>query len=160
MKPIRVAVFDEDPLARERILRLLRSEENVEIVGRQACSDDAASFVRETRPNIIFLNIHTPPVGRCSIRDALESPDDLAIIYVTTYDRAMVRILDWYDMNYLLKPFDAERFRRAFQRARAGIQERNKSRATRQERHPWRFAPRTGIDWNNAFASPKIFSLL
>lgn len=160
MKPIRVAVFDEDRLARERILRLLRDEDDIQIVGWQACSDDAAACVRETRPNLIFLNIHTPPVGRCSIREAVESPDELAIIYVTTYDRSMVRILDWYDMNYLLKPFDAERFRRALQRAKAGIQGRKKDYTRRDSRHPWRSTLRSGTDWNNALASPQIFSLL
>jgi two-component system LytT family response regulator len=160
MKAIRGAVFDEDPLARERILRLLRSEEDVEIVGQGACCDDAAALARETRPNVVFLNIHTPPVGRCDIRDALGSPTDLAMVYVTTYERSMVRVLDWYDMNYLLKPFDVERFRGALRCARASLQAREKHHVRSVERHLWRSAPRTRTDWNDAFGFSPIFSSL
>jgi two-component system, LytTR family, response regulator len=117
---IRVLVVDDEPLARERVLRFLASDDGVEVVG--ACPDgfSAVEAVLATRPDLLFLDVQMPG------KDGFEVLDEVgalvrAVIFLTAYDRYAVRAFDACAVDYLLKPFDEERFARAIARAKAAL---------------------------------------
>jgi len=120
-KPLRVLIADDERLARQRLEDLLRYEDNVEIVGRTDNGLATIAAVRELEPDIVFLDIQMP--GKTGLEVVREiGPDDMPpVIFTTAYDHA-VTAFDLAAIDYLIKPFDDERFEKAFRRARKMIE--------------------------------------
>src|SRR6185503_17716821 len=117
-KPIRILLVDDEPLARQRVEDLLRAEEGVEIVASVDNGAAAVDAVRTLHPDLVFLDVQMPgKTGLDVVRDigADEMP---ATIFVTAYDRYALQAFDLAAVDYLVKPFDDERFEQAFRRAR------------------------------------------
>jgi two-component system LytT family response regulator len=118
---IRVLVTDDEPIARRRIRRFLRSENNVDVIGECSNGREAIEAIREHNPDLVFLDVQMPDVDGFGVVSAL-GPDQMpAVIFVTAYDEYALKAFEVHAMDYLLKPFDAERFKTAFQRAREHI---------------------------------------
>ncbi|HXN76724.1 MAG TPA: LytTR family DNA-binding domain-containing protein [Gemmatimonadaceae bacterium] len=115
-KPLRVLIADDERLARQRLEDLLRHEDNVEIVGRTENGLATIAAVRELEPDIVFLDIQMP--GKTGLEVIREiGPEDMPpVIFTTAYDHA-VAAFDLAAIDYLIKPFDDERFEKAFRRA-------------------------------------------
>ena len=120
-KPLRVLIADDERLARQRLEDLLRYEDNVEIVGRTDNGLATIAAIRELEPDIVFLDIQMP--GKTGLEVVREvGPDDMPpVIFTTAYDHA-VAAFDLAAIDYLIKPFDDERFEKAFRRARKTIE--------------------------------------
>jgi two-component system LytT family response regulator len=120
-KPLRVLIADDERLARQRLEDLLRYENNVEIVGRTDNGLATIAAIRELEPDIVFLDIQMP--GKTGLEVVREiGPDDMPpVIFTTAYDHA-VAAFDLAAIDYLIKPFDDERFEKAFRRARKMIE--------------------------------------
>jgi two-component system LytT family response regulator len=120
-KPLRVLIADDERLARQRLEDLLRYEDNVEIVGQIDSGVATISAIRELEPDIVFLDIQMP--GKTGLEVVREiGPDDMPpVIFTTAYDHA-VAAFDLAAIDYLIKPFDDERFEKAFRRARKMIE--------------------------------------
>jgi two-component system, LytTR family, response regulator len=120
-KPLRVLIADDERLARQRLEDLLRHEDNVEIVGRTDNGLATIAAVRELEPDIVFLDIQMP--GKTGLEVIREiGPEDMPpVIFTTAYDHA-VAAFDLAAIDYLIKPFDDERFEKAFRRARKMIE--------------------------------------
>jgi two-component system LytT family response regulator len=120
--PLRVLIVDDEPLARQRLEDLLRAEEGVEIVGTLDNGTDAVESVRSLHPDIVFLDVQMP--GKTGIDVVREiGPDAMPLtIFVTAYDRYALQAFDLAAVDYLVKPFDDERFEQAFQRARRYVE--------------------------------------
>jgi two-component system LytT family response regulator len=118
---IRVLIVDDEPLARERIRDLLISDPQVEIVGE--CSDgrEALAAVNQLSPDLLLLDIEMPEQDGFSLLESIAPEQMPAVIFVTAYDQYAVRAFDVYALDYLLKPFDRERFERALERAKAQV---------------------------------------
>jgi two-component system LytT family response regulator len=116
--PIRVLIVDDEPLARQRIEDLLRAEEGVDIVGMVDNGNAAIDAVRSLQPDLVFLDVQMPgKTGLDVVREI--GPDDMPpTIFVTAYDRYALQAFDVAAVDYLVKPFDDERFEQAFRRAR------------------------------------------
>ena len=116
--PIRVLIVDDEPLARQRVEDLLRLEEGVDIVGMVDNGNAAVEAVRSLHPDLVFLDVQMPgKTGLDVVREI--GPDDMpATIFVTAYDRYALQAFDVAAVDYLVKPFDDERFEQAFRRAR------------------------------------------
>jgi len=116
--PIRVLVVDDELLARERITDLLAHEPDVEIVGTADNGNTAVEAIRAKRPDLVFLDVQMPgKTGLDVVRDV--GPDAMpATIFVTAFDQYALRAFDLAALDYLVKPFDDERFEQAFRRAR------------------------------------------
>ena len=125
MTPIRVVVVDDEPLARRRILRLLRdqSRDEVDVVAVCATGMQAVEAIRETRPDLVFLDVQMPEVDGFGVLERLGEQIP-AVIFVTAWDQYALRAFEVHALDYLLKPFDADRFRRAFERGRSQLQRR------------------------------------
>jgi two-component system, LytTR family, response regulator len=118
---IRVLIVDDEPLARERIRDLLTSDPQIEIVGE--CSDgrEAVAAVAELSPDLLLLDIEMPEQDGFSVLQSIPPEQMPAVIFVTAYDQYAVRAFEVYALDYLLKPFDRERFERALERAKAQV---------------------------------------
>ena len=116
--PIRVVVVDDELLARERITDLLAHEPGVEIVGTADNGNAAVDAIRAKRPDLVFLDVQMPgKTGLDVVREI--GPDAMpATIFVTAFDQYALRAFDLAALDYLVKPFDDERFEQAFRRAR------------------------------------------
>jgi two-component system, LytTR family, response regulator len=121
-EPLRVIVIDDEPLARDSIRTLLADDAEVRVVG-EGTGIDAAALIARTRPDLMFLDIQMPEVDGFALLDQVGADTVPAVIFVTAYDRYAVRAFEVHALDYLLKPFDDERFaealRRAKERARA-----------------------------------------
>jgi len=121
VKPLRVLVADDERLARQRLEDLLGGEDNVEIVGRTDNGLTTVAAIRELRPDLVFLDIQMP--GKTGLEVVREIGADAMppVIFTTAYDHA-VTAFDLAAIDYLIKPFDDERFEKAFRRARKMIE--------------------------------------
>jgi two-component system LytT family response regulator len=119
---LRAIVVDDEPLARARLGRLLAGQ--VRVVAE--CGDGKSAIVatRVHQPDLLFLDVQMPELDGFGVLAAL-GPDAVpAIVFVTAYDRYAVRAFDTHAVDYLLKPFDADRLERAVARARGRAQAR------------------------------------
>ena len=117
MKPLRVLIADDERLARQRLEDLLAQQSNVEIVGTADNGPALIEAIAELKPDLVFLDIQMPgKTGLDVVREI--GPDKMpATIFTTAYDHA-VAAFDLAAIDYLVKPFDDERFEKALQRAR------------------------------------------
>ena len=120
--PIRVLIVDDEPLARQRLEDLLRNEQGVEIVASLDNGSAAVDAVRSLHPDIVFLDVQMPgKTGLDVVREI--GPDAMPLtIFVTAYDRYALQAFDLAAVDYLVKPFDDERFEQAFHRARRYVE--------------------------------------
>lgn len=115
---LRVLVVDDEPLGRERVIDLLRHEANVEIVGEASDGAAAVEAIRTLKPNVVFLDVQMPKMNGLEVVRAI-GPDHMpSTVFVTAYDKHALAAFDLAAVDYLVKPFDDERFEQAFRRAR------------------------------------------
>jgi two-component system LytT family response regulator len=117
---IRVLLVDDESLAREMLREMLQDDPQVTIVGESCNGHEALEAIRTHSPDLIFLDVQMPELGGFEVLEALgkEIP---RVIFVTAYDQYAVRAFEVHALDYLLKPFDQERFDISWQRARAQI---------------------------------------
>ena len=115
---IRVLIVDDEPLARERIRDLLASANDVEIVGECENGKEAVDLIREKKPDLLFLDVQMPHLDGFGVVEEIGAEEMPTTIFVTAYDRHALRAFEVHALDYLLKPFDAERFGKALERAR------------------------------------------
>ncbi len=121
-RPIRVLIVDDEPPARKRIAKLLREQDGFEAVGECANGKEALAAIRSEEPDLVLLDVQMPELSGLDLLEALD-PDALpAVIFVTAYDQHALRAFELHAVDYLLKPFDDERFEIALQRAKARIE--------------------------------------
>jgi two-component system LytT family response regulator len=106
---IRCVLVDDEPLARDRLRRLLEeSRFPVEIVGESDGGDEAVTMIAELRPDVVFLDVQMPQLDGFEIVELLPTPRP-RIVFITAYDRYAVRAFDVDALDYLTKPVRAER---------------------------------------------------
>lgn len=116
---IRALIADDEPLARARVERLLSTEEGVEIVAQCGSGTETVSAVREHRPDVLFLDVQMPGGDGFSVLRELDAADTpRAVVFITAFDRHALRAFEAHAVDYLLKPFDPDRFAQAFARVR------------------------------------------
>jgi len=120
MSKLRTLIVDDEPLARERVRRLLDGDADVEIVGECRDGFTAVERIAALAPDLIFLDVMMPGKDGFAVLDELRGPPP-AVIFLTAYDRYAVRAFDACALDYLLKPFDEERFARALDRAKRAL---------------------------------------
>ena len=121
MNSIRTLIVDDEPLARERIKRFIASERDLELVGECAEGRAAVAAIRTLKPDLVFLDIQIPELDGFGVLKAIGVAEMPAVIFVTAYDRYALQAFDVNALDYLLKPYNRERFRKAVERARAQL---------------------------------------
>lgn len=120
---IRVLIVDDEPLARRRIRKLLTGVSGVKIVGECQNGEEAVSTIRDQSPDLVFLDVQMPGMDGFAVLRALGPGKWPAVVFVTAYDQYAVRAFEVNALDYLLKPFDKDRFELTLTRARKQIQE-------------------------------------
>jgi two-component system LytT family response regulator len=120
---LRVLVVDDEPLVREGIRGFLEREADVRILGEARDGDEAVERIRDLRPDLVLLDVQMPGMDGLAVVAALEPEERPAIVFVTAHSEYAIRAFDLHAVDYLLKPFDAERFATALRRARARMVE-------------------------------------
>jgi two-component system, LytTR family, response regulator len=122
---IRTLVVDDEPVARARVLSLLRDEADIEVVGECSTGPQAVSVIEATAPDLVFLDVQMPQMDGFALARTLG--DDMpAVVFVTAYDEYALAAFEIHALDYLLKPFSAERFRSALGHAREQVSQRRK----------------------------------
>jgi len=121
-RPVRILIVDDEPLARQRVEDLLRAEDGVEIVASVDNGTAAVEAVRSLQPDLVFLDVQMPGKTGLDVVREVGADDMPATIFVTAYDRYALQAFDLAAVDYLVKPFDDERFEQAFRRARRHVE--------------------------------------
>ncbi|HEX6536433.1 MAG TPA: LytTR family DNA-binding domain-containing protein [Gemmatimonadaceae bacterium] len=117
--PLRVLLVDDEPLVRRGLGAFLASERDVTVVGEARDGNEAVERIRSLRPDIVFLDVQMPERDGFGVLAELAPEERPSVVFVTAYDAYAVRAFDVHAVDYLVKPFDEERFRIALERVRA-----------------------------------------
>jgi two-component system LytT family response regulator len=127
---IRTIIVDDEELARERLRSLLEKEPHVEIIGEAGDGKSAVDLIDRLKPDLLFLDVQMPELTGFEVLAALEEPPN--VIFCTAHDKFALKAFDVHAVDYLLKPFDRERFQTALHRAIAKIQNQKPGEAKAQ----------------------------
>lgn len=132
MNKIRTVVVEDEPVSRDRLLALLGEEQDIEVVGACADGREAAAAIAAVAPDLVFLDIQLPEMDGIALARSLSAETRPAVVFVTAYDGYALPAFEIHALDYLLKPFSAQRFRSALTYAREHLAQR---RATTIGRH-------------------------
>jgi two-component system LytT family response regulator len=131
--PTKTLIVDDEALARDRLRQLLEGESEVQIIGECADGREAVAAIQRDSPDLIFLDIQMPELDGFGVLEAIKTDLMPVIVFVTAYDRFALKAFDVHAVDYLLKPFDRERFQVALRHALEQVKQRgDKSLAERQ----------------------------
>ena len=128
---MRILIVDDEPLARERIRDLLRGESDVAAIAECANGDEAVEAIRRRAHDLVFLDVQMPGLDGFEVLQRLASEPLPLVIFVTAYEQYALRSFEVHPVDYLLKPFDAERFAAALDHARIRLAQENAADLTR-----------------------------
>jgi two-component system, LytTR family, response regulator len=114
--PLRIAVVDDEPLARAVLCEFLAAEPNVEVVAQCANGFEAVKAVSELAPDLLLLDVQMPKLDGFEVLDLVGR--DVAVVFTTAYDQYALRAFEVHAVDYLLKPISAERLSEALARVR------------------------------------------
>jgi len=129
---IRTLIVDDEPLARTRIRSLLQDEADIEVVGECGDGKQAIVALRDLQPDLVFLDVQMPALDGFEVLEAVRGDRLPAVIFVTAYDRYAIRAFEHHALDYLLKPFDRDRFQKALARVRAELQRKQQASASQR----------------------------
>jgi two-component system, LytTR family, response regulator len=119
--PLQVLVVDDEAPARRKILRMLRPEPGVQVVGEADSGESAIAAIDEHRPDLVFLDVQMPGISGFDVVQSISSAAAAEVtrfVFVTAHDQYALRAFDVHAIDYLLKPVAEDRFREALRRAR------------------------------------------
>ena len=119
---LRALIVDDEPIARRRIRRLLRSVDDIEIAGECGNGRSALEAIDAARPDLVFLDVQMPELDGFDVVTQLHPGRTPAVVFVTAFDRYALRAFDVHAVDYLLKPIAPARLRLAVDRARERIE--------------------------------------
>jgi two-component system, LytTR family, response regulator len=119
---LKAVIVDDEELARMFLRELLAAHPEIQIAAECANGFEAVKAAAECSPDLLFLDVQMPKLDGFEVLELIDPGP--AVIFVTAYDQYAMRAFDAHAVDYLLKPFPAERFERALERARARLGER------------------------------------
>jgi len=119
--PLRVVVVDDEPLARTGMRDLLARDPELEVVAQCADGREAVRAIGALRPDLVLLDVQMPEMDGFEVLREIGAERMPLVVFVTAYDRFALRAFDVAAVDYLLKPFDDERFQRAVDRAKHAV---------------------------------------
>jgi two-component system, LytTR family, response regulator len=129
---IKTIIVDDEPLAREKLRGFLEQEPDVEIIGECRDGREALETIEAEQPDLVFLDVQMPEMDGFEVLEHVEPEIMPTVIFVTAYDQYALKAFDVHAVDYLLKPFDRDRFGEAMGRARAEHERRQAGDVRRQ----------------------------
>jgi two-component system LytT family response regulator len=154
--PIRALVVDDEAWARRNLTVLLRRDPDIGTVVECESGMEAIEEIRKSKPDVVFLDVQMPGCGGFDVLELLGNDLPSTIIFVTAYDEYALRAFEAGALDYLLKPFDDARFRRALDRAKdklahyTPLQPQRVERIVVKSRGEMLFLNVVDIDWIEA----------
>jgi len=151
---LRAIIVDDEPLARQRIRQLLKSEPDIAVAGEAGNGLEAVKLIESLSPDLVFLDVQMPELDGFGVVEAIGVDRMPATLFVTAFDQHAVKAFEVHAVDYLLKPFDRERFNQALDWARA--QQASRMGGTMQsliasrrsdQPHPDRILVKSGEGW-------------
>jgi two-component system LytT family response regulator len=127
MTEMRVAIVDDEELARKLVREYLSGIEDIEIVAECANGFEAVKAVSELKPDLLLLDIQMPRLDGFEVLELVGS--EVAVVFITAFDKYALRAFEVHAVDYLLKPFSQERLKEALNRARTRLETRVSSPA-------------------------------
>jgi two-component system LytT family response regulator len=121
---IKALIVDDEPIARRNLRALLRGYPDVELIGECGSGAEAVRMIRAGPPDLLFLDVQMPEMNGFEVLKQIDLAIIPAVIFVTAYDQYALKAFDVQALDYLLKPFDDERFAQAIGRARMQLEQR------------------------------------
>ncbi len=118
---IRVLVVDDEALARERACQLLRKDPEVEIAGQCADGQAAVEMILREKPDLVLLDVQMPELDGFAVVEAVGPENMPAVIFVTAHEKFALKAFEVHAVDYLLKPYDRERFETALAHAKSRL---------------------------------------
>lgn len=118
-RKIRTIIVDDEELARQVLRELIGAHTEIEIVAECANGFEAVKAITESKPDLLFLDIQMPKLDGFEVLELTGT--DTAIVFTTAYDEYALKAFEVHAVDYLLKPFGAERFEKALQHVRERI---------------------------------------
>jgi two-component system, LytTR family, response regulator len=148
--PLRALVVDDEPVARQRMTRLLGALPNVQVVGVAGSGREALQRIAECQPEVVFLDIAMPGIDGLELarRAGASADGGPLVVFVTAYDAHALEAFQVHAADYVLKPVSRARLHDALEHARAQVRRRRLERAVTGESAP--VSGVTGIDSPNA----------
>src|SRR5215203_68701 len=131
-KKIRTLIVDDEPLARRNQRLLLEKDPQIEILEECRNGREAVKAINTLSPDLIFLDIQMPAMDGFDVLQRVGPEHIQAIIFVTAFDKYALKAFDVHALDYLLKPFDDDRFTQALERAKSQIQSREINKLSEQ----------------------------
>ncbi len=134
MKHIRTMIVDDEPAARTRIVRLLVQDTEIEVIGECRNGTEAVEAAIKHRPDLMFLDVQMPHVNGFQVMEQLHQQNGRErvpfVVFVTAHDQYALKAFDVNAVDYLLKPYDDDRFFASLEKAKRFIEMRDSSKLT------------------------------
>ena len=130
MRSIRTIVVDDEPAARSRIARLLGQDPELDVIAECRNGAEALEAVRKHRPDLMFLDVQMPQMSGFEVVSGVSRDRMPFVVFVTAHDRYALKAFDVDAVDYLLKPFDDERFQLSVEKAKRFIDMRTNTKLT------------------------------
>jgi two-component system LytT family response regulator len=124
---MRILIVDDERPARDKLRRLLTLQSDVAGIEEARDGVEALTRIAQWQPDAIFLDIQMPEINGLEVAASLPEPAPV-IVFVTAFDKFALQAFDANAIDYLLKPFDEQRFLRAMQRVRERLPTRESGR--------------------------------
>ena len=127
MKPIRALIVDDEALCRKGIRLLLEEDGEFQISGESSGGREAVDDILDKRPDVAFLDIQMPGMSGFDVLRRIDPDRWPVIVFVTAYDEHAVKAFELHAVDYVLKPFTKDRFRRTMAKVKKTVRERDAS---------------------------------
>jgi two-component system, LytTR family, response regulator len=121
---IRIAIADDEPLARRALRRVLNELQETEVVGEYSNGDETIEMIPVSRPDILFLDVEMPGINGLELARRLDNRDRPLIVFVTAYDQYALEAFQVQAVDYVLKPISEEKVREVMNRVRVRMGDR------------------------------------
>jgi len=121
MRRFSAVIVDDEGPSRRRIRQLLSGEPDFQVIGESDNGRQAIDLLRRSPPDVLFLDVQMPELDGFGVLEAIGAKAIPAIVFVTAYDKYALQAFEVHALDYLLKPFDQDRFRETLERARARV---------------------------------------
>lgn len=119
---IKTLIADDEPLAREKLRTLLDKDADIDLVAECSDGTETIAAIKKYSPELVFLDVQMPELDGFGVLESMDVSNGAPnIIFVTAYDQYALKAFEFHALDYLLKPFDRERFQKALRRAKTHI---------------------------------------
>lgn len=123
-KKIKALIVDDEVLARKFIRRMLKHDADFEIVGEAGNGKEAVTLIRAEKPDVVFLDVQMPEMDGFAVLETVGLGQLPEIVFTTAYEAYAIRAFELHALDYLLKPFDEQRFRDAIKHVKERLHSR------------------------------------